>query len=652
MATSTSTPSALLSIVTWNSADSIEQCLASVLAQDYPNFEVWVVDNASADDTCARVQRLIEGDARVQLHALPKNTGFCGGHNYSLDRTHTDFVLLVNPDVVLPPDYLSRAMLAMHHDERIGTVCGLLVQSPDADPVIDSAGMDRHPDGRYRLRLHGQRVSEARPQAGWVDGADGALPLYRRRFIDDLRVAGQFFDERFFAHKEDWDIAWRGQLYGWRTWFDPECRAVHPRVFRPGDLTLRRRLGAAIKADAVKNQLLLLAKNAPAKPGFWLRSLPRQAAVLAYTLLMERPSLSAYSYIWRNRREVLASRRLVQARARLGAPLPNSTTNAEAPLLSLCVPTYKRPELLERTLRSIGTLPPDVELVISDNSPPDDTRSEELVHRLLADVPASQWRYYHNPPGGTGAGNFNLCILRATGHYVMHLHDDDYFFPGGLMLIVNRLRRTRRNHPTVLFGVDLVDMEERFIRHQGVKQEQFLKPTEALKQVLTDSSMVRIPAIIVSREAYMQVGCLDEQQGSSGDTDLWARLFAIHGVLRVPETPAAYSIHQGAVTAQMFNQTTINQLLRMFDKVRTAKHLSADVLDQAQAHFFYQFVLAGAYRALQRGDVAEARQILNLLGLPELRDLQVPLRWMPVRTAFTFLSRLDGRMVRPLLPSV
>ncbi|AYA36884.1 glycosyltransferase [Hymenobacter oligotrophus] len=652
MATSTATPTALLSIVTWNSADTIEQCLASVLAQDHPNLQVWVVDNDSTDDTCARVQRLIGGDARVQLHALPQNTGFCGGHNYALDRTSTDFVLLVNPDVVLPPDYLSHALRIMERDEHIGTVCGLLVQSDDADPLIDSAGMNRYSAGRFGLRLHGQRVSEARPEAGWVDGADGALPLYRRRFIDDLRVAGHFFDERFFAHKEDWDIAWRGQLYGWRTWFEPGCRAVHPRVFRPGDLTLRRRLGAAIKADAVKNQLLLLTKNAPAKPGFWLRALPRQAAVLAYTLLMERSSLSAYSYIWRHRREVLTSRRLVQARARLGAPVPQAAANQTKPVLSLCVPTYKRPELLERTLRSIGPLPPDVELVISDNSPLEDTRSEELVKRVLADVPATQWRYYHNPPGGTTATNFNLCILRAKGHYVMQFHDDDYFFPGGLMLMLNRLRRTQRTHPVVLFGVDLVDMQERFIRHQGVKQEVFLKPADALKAVLTNSSLVRMPAMIVSRDAYMAAGCLDEQQGPSGDSDMWVRLFAQHGVLRVPETPAAYTIHQGAVTAQMFNQVTIRHLMRMFDKVRTAQHLPAEALDRAQANYFYQFVLAGAYRALQRGDVAEGRQILGLLGTPELRGLPVPVRWLPVRAAFSLLSRLDGRVVRPLLPSI
>jgi GT2 family glycosyltransferase len=328
---------ALLSLVTWNSADSIEACLRSTLAQTYQDFELWVVDNASTDDTCARVAALVAADARLKLHRLPHNTGFCGGHNYSLDRTQSEFVMLVNPDIEMAPDYLERAIAALRANERIGTVCGLLMQSTEEDARIDSAGMNALPDGRFTLRLHGQRLSELQPlTACEVDGADGALPLFRRVFIDDVRVEGQFFDERFFAHKEDWDIAWRGQLFGWRTVFEPSCRALHPRQFRPADLRLRRRLGGAIKVDAVKNQWLLLLKNPRPRQLFsiWLRALPRQLGILLYCLLLERPSLRAYRYVWQHWAKIWATRRLIQSRARqreqasVWAPISSSTPSA------------------------------------------------------------------------------------------------------------------------------------------------------------------------------------------------------------------------------------------------------------------------------------------------------------------------------------
>lgn len=311
-------PPILLSIVTWNSAGVIEACLAAALAQTYSNFTVWVVDNASADDTCARVAAVAARDARVQLHALPVNTGFCGGHNYALNRSTSWAVLLVNPDVEMDPDYLACAVAALQADPRLGTVCGLLLQSRDAQPRIDSTGLVRLSGGRYALRHHGQLLPETPLAAALVDGADGALPLYRRAFIDDLRVEGQFFDERFFAHKEDWDIAWRGQLYGWRTLFEPACRALHPREFRPADLRRRLRLSGTIKADSVKNQWLLLLKNTPAAqlPGLWLRALPRQLGILLYCLLLERRSLRAFRYVWLHRAGIRASRGLIQQRAR------------------------------------------------------------------------------------------------------------------------------------------------------------------------------------------------------------------------------------------------------------------------------------------------------------------------------------------------
>lgn len=312
-------PSLLLSIVTWNSAATIEACIQSVLPQTYPDFTLWVVDNASTDTTCEKVAALAAADARIQLHRLPENTGFCGGHNYALNHTSTDFVLLVNPDVEMEPDYVLHAMATMARDERIGTVCGLLLQSREQDARIDSAGLRALPDGRFGLRLHGQRLSTVSPLATiYVDGADGALPLFRRRFVDDLRVKGEFFDPHFFAHKEDWDIAWRGRLYGWRTVFEPACQAIHPRQFLPTNLRLRQRMGSTIKADAVKNQWLLLLKNTTTREAPYLlaRALPRQIGILLYSLVAERASLRALPYIWTHWPQVLEARQLIQVRAR------------------------------------------------------------------------------------------------------------------------------------------------------------------------------------------------------------------------------------------------------------------------------------------------------------------------------------------------
>ena len=642
-------PSVLLSVVSWNSADTIEACLRSVLAQSYAGFEVWVVDNDSQDDTRARVAALAATDARLHLHPLPTNTGFCGGHNYALDRTTHELVLLVNPDVEMAPDYLARAIAAMHQDERIGTVCGLLLQSHEPDPRIDSAGMVALPDGRFRLRLHGQRLSEANfLTTTTVDGADGALPLFRRRFIDDLRVEGEFFDSRFFAHKEDWDIAWRGRLYGWRTVFEPACRALHPRQFLPANLRLRRRLSGAIKADAVKNQWLLLLKNTTTRqaPGLLLRALPRQAAIVAYSLLAERASLRAVRYLWQHWRAVLTARRIVQLRARRGWSPPPPPPPA-TPLLSICVPTYHRPEMLARALRSIGPLPPEVELLVSDNSTANNF-GERVTAHVLADQPAHQWRYYRNPPGGDSATNWVACVERAQGEYILLLHDDDYLQPGGLGAMLRVLHRIRGQQHAVLFGVDVVDPQRRVLQRQTPPREQYLAPATAVEFLLSNSSLVRIPAMVVSRAVYQSTGGPDPAQSTTDDTDLWLRVFAQAGVYRVPVTTCAYTVHEGAATAGVFNEQTIQLLLRIFQKAHQLQLLPDSRLNRAQGHFFAQFVLAGAYRSLRHHDAGTANQILRLLELPGLRGQRLPLRWQPVRLLLRLLARL--RWTPPVQP--
>ena len=134
--------------------------------------------------------------------------------------------------------------------------------------------------------------------------------------IDDLTFEGQFFDEMFFAHKEDHDISWRARLFGWKTVFDPGCIATHPRVFRPGNLQLRRRLTPELKYHAVKNDLLLLLKNEGGAN--FVRDfphiVPRRLAILGYALLLEQRSLKSYWFVLRHWTEIMRARRRIRER--------------------------------------------------------------------------------------------------------------------------------------------------------------------------------------------------------------------------------------------------------------------------------------------------------------------------------------------------
>jgi GT2 family glycosyltransferase len=307
----------VISIVTWNSANTISDCLKSVLSQTFSDFILFVVDNNSTDKTIKNVESF--DDPRLIFEKKKENTGFCGGHNYTIRNSTSEYVLLVNPDVILSSNYVENALKAAVSDNRIGTVCGLLLQNNDFssdDNLIDSAGMDIQRSRVLSMRFHNKKKGESDLKQEFVFGADGALPLYRREMIDDISYKDEFFDELFFAHKEDWDVSWRANIFGWKTIFSPNCIAIHPRHFKPSSLRVRRSISNEIKVHSVKNQLILLLKNEQFSTfltnGIFI--LPRQFFIFFYILIFERSSLRAYKIVMRNLPLILRKRRVIQGK--------------------------------------------------------------------------------------------------------------------------------------------------------------------------------------------------------------------------------------------------------------------------------------------------------------------------------------------------
>ncbi len=302
-----------ISIVMWNSSDSIADCVQSLLDQKFQDFEILISDNNSTDDSYKVIESF--NDSRITLFKLTSNTGFCGGHNNNIRKAQGDVVLLVNPDVIMTLDYLDNVLSVFSIDSKIGTVCGLLLQDA-ATNIIDSAGMIFKNNFRYKLRYYNDLISTKNLKIEEVDGADGALPIYRREMIRDISIDNSFFDERFFAHKEDWDISWRSKNYGWKTYFTPHAIAYHPRYFKPKKLKLRSQIPAFIKYHAIKNQFLLVMNNyfLPKDLMKLFHFFLREIFVFSYLLCFERTSLKAYGYILKNWKTILGIRKKIISR--------------------------------------------------------------------------------------------------------------------------------------------------------------------------------------------------------------------------------------------------------------------------------------------------------------------------------------------------
>ena len=327
-------------LVTWNSAPFLPRCLAGITGQSWPqsrpDVEVIVVDNASADGSAAIIRSALP---QARLIVNDENRGFAAGVNQGVRAAGGDFVLLCNPDAYLEPDYATRLTAALEGaGPSFGMAGGKLFRGEGHEirrtDVVDTKGIrmtrsGRHfdigqgsrdgDDDRGLIRLPAPQQSETTSKEQPLFecfGVSGAAPLYRRVFIDDVTMADELLDEDFFAYREDADLSWRGQLFGWRALHVPDAVGVHVRTVTPAR---RRQLPASINMHSVKNRFLLRLKN----EGLYLAlrngvfEITRDLVAIGASLTIERTSLPAFKWLWKNRRRMLAKRREIQRRRRV-----------------------------------------------------------------------------------------------------------------------------------------------------------------------------------------------------------------------------------------------------------------------------------------------------------------------------------------------
>ncbi len=171
----------------------------------------------------------------------------------------TEAAVVVDPDVVLEPNFVERAVAALA-DGTVGAVVPLLLR-PD-EKTVDAYGTRLLPSLRAVNQYEGTPVSSfkspvsSRPQ---LFGFTGACVVLRRAALNDCAMNGEVFDEDLFAYREDVDLSWRLKNRGWRIVGDPSLRATHARAVRAGGKKQPR-----VAQLSWRNYYLVLAKSVSA----------------------------------------------------------------------------------------------------------------------------------------------------------------------------------------------------------------------------------------------------------------------------------------------------------------------------------------------------------------------------------------------------
>lgn len=307
-------PSVAVGIVTWQPDALLEQCVASVRAQQHPAITLHLWDNASDDAARALAAGLA---APGELTCSATNLGFSGGHNQLIARSASDYYLCLNPDAVLTPEYVARLVAALEAAPEAGSATGRLLRF-DTPDLLDSTGIVMTRDQRH-LDRGGDEPAEGRFVDGpeEIFGPSGAAALYRRAMLEDVAVDGEVFDEDFFAYREDADLAWRARVQGWTSLYVPAAVAYHRRRVTPAR---RRDLPAAVNRYSVRNRFLLRLKNQSAYESlrFALPTLVRDLQVVGYVALREHSSLPGLVDAVRLLPKMWRKRRVIQRRRAVG----------------------------------------------------------------------------------------------------------------------------------------------------------------------------------------------------------------------------------------------------------------------------------------------------------------------------------------------
>jgi len=205
-------------IVSYNVRPFVAQCLESVQkASSGLEVEVFVVDNASADDT---VSYLTQHYPWVTLIANDENMGFSRANNIAIRQAQGEYVLLLNPDTIVAEPTLQACVAFMDAHPQAG---GLGVRMHNADGTLAPESRRAIPSPwvsflkmmGFTKRYYMSHLSWEEP--GRIEVVSGAFFMLRKKALDEVGL----LDEDFFMYGEDIDLSYRLLKGGWENWYHP-----------------------------------------------------------------------------------------------------------------------------------------------------------------------------------------------------------------------------------------------------------------------------------------------------------------------------------------------------------------------------------------------------------------------------------------------
>ncbi len=300
-------------VVVYNGREYLDDLLNSLYRVKVPEgytLEYFFVDNKSADDSVEFLKQNRRDN--MELIELSRNLGFAGGNNVGIKKALSRgcrWILLLNQDTVVDPDFLSLLVKKGESDDKIFSLQPLLLYWSDKQRINSSGGM-----------LHFLGIAYARDNLSFVEDTfssldedivycSGAACLLRS---DILRKIG-LFDDKMESYHEDTEIGVRARIWGYKNVLVKEAKVYHKYVFLKSNSDVKKGISKYKYYLMERNRQYFAFKYYPAL--YFLLILPAYIAleigVLSFSFLRGfwKEKIKSYLYILINFDKIIEERR-------------------------------------------------------------------------------------------------------------------------------------------------------------------------------------------------------------------------------------------------------------------------------------------------------------------------------------------------------
>ena len=215
-------------ILNYKGASDTIACLDSLRSVNGEDFEIFLVDNGSSDDSVPRLLRYID-DSSLKIHLVisPENVGFSAGNNLGIHAAKSispDYFLFLNNDTIVQKDFLTHLRIALDRSPRIGFSVPLILFDEEPKRIWYAGGRIVFPFFR-KVHLYYRKLLDSVPEQNTctINYATGCCLFCSRQCLETVGI----WDENFFLYSEDVEFSLRVIQAGFEILYEPHAVVFH-----------------------------------------------------------------------------------------------------------------------------------------------------------------------------------------------------------------------------------------------------------------------------------------------------------------------------------------------------------------------------------------------------------------------------------------